>query len=146
MSTAVRAGTDRDAFTSAAAGQAHGGKPPTAPSRRPHIVIIGAGFGGLFAATGLGRAAAVTVIDQRNHHLFQPLLYQVATAALSPAQVTGSRGPLPGVAPVAKQQGAYVARVIAARLAGTPPPGPFRYRDFGSLAMIPMGATVVNAG
>ena len=98
MSTAVRAGTDRDAFTRAAAGQAmddptgrpeiaHGGKPPTAPSRRPHIVIIGAGFGGLSAATGLGRAAAVTVIDQRNHHLFQPLLYQVATAALSPADI-----------------------------------------------------------
>jgi Pyridine nucleotide-disulphide oxidoreductase len=64
------------------------GKPPTAPSRRPHIVIIGAGFGGLSAATGLGRAAAaVTVIDQRNHHLFQPLLYQVATAALSPADI-----------------------------------------------------------
>ena len=98
MSTAVRAGTDRDAFTRAAAGPAmddptgrpeiaHGGKPPTAPSRRPHIVIIGAGFGGLSAATGLGRAAAVTVIDQRNHHLFQPLLYQVATAALSPADI-----------------------------------------------------------
>jgi NADH dehydrogenase len=99
MSTAVSAGTDRDAFTRAAAGQAmddpterpeiaHGGKPPTAPSRRPDIVIIGAGFGGLSAATGLGRAAAaVTVIDQRNHHLFQPLLYQVATAALSPADI-----------------------------------------------------------
>jgi NADPH-dependent 2,4-dienoyl-CoA reductase/sulfur reductase-like enzyme len=283
MSTAVRAGTDRDAFTRAAAGQAmddptgrpeiaHGGKPPTAPSRRPHIVIIGGGFGGLSAATGLGRAAAVTVIDQRNHHLFQPLLYQVATAALSPAdiaapirgilsrqantevilgtvtgidvagravligerripydqlviatgaresyfghdkraavtsglktiedatttrrriliafecaeacldeierrgqltfviigggptgvelagapaelakaalacdfrghpeifvigdtaQVTDPRGPLPGVAPVAKQQGAYVARVIAARLASKPPPGPFLSR------------------
>ena len=98
MRTAVRAGTDRDAFTRAAAGQAmddptgrpeiaYGGK-PTATSRRPHIVIIGAGFGGLSAAIGLGRAAAaVTVIDQRNHHLFQPLLYQIATAALSPADI-----------------------------------------------------------
>jgi NADH dehydrogenase len=67
---------------------AHGGTPPTAPSRRPNIVIIGAGFGGLSAAIGLGRsAAAVPVIDQRNHHLFQPLLYQVATAALSPADI-----------------------------------------------------------
>src|SRR5215469_16176224 len=67
---------------------AHGGKPSTAPSRQPHIVIIGAGFGGLCAAIGLGRAAAaVTVIDQRNHHLFQPLLYQIATAALSPADI-----------------------------------------------------------
>jgi NADH dehydrogenase len=55
---------------------------------RPHIVIVGAGFGGLSAAKGLaGAAADVTVIDRRNHHLFQPLLYQVATAGLSPAQI-----------------------------------------------------------
>ena len=55
---------------------------------RPRIVIVGAGFGGLFAARGLaGTAADVTVIDRRNHHLFQPLLYQVATAALSPADI-----------------------------------------------------------
>jgi NADPH-dependent 2,4-dienoyl-CoA reductase/sulfur reductase-like enzyme len=98
MSTAVPTGTHRDAFKRVAADKAmedatgrpiiaHGGTPPTARSRRPHIVIIGAGFGGLSAATGLGRAAAVTVIDQRNHHLFQPLLYQVATAALSPADI-----------------------------------------------------------
>jgi NADH dehydrogenase len=67
---------------------AHSGKLPIPPSRWPHIVIIGAGFGGLSAAMGLGRAAAaVTVIDQRNYHLFQPLLYQVATAALSPADI-----------------------------------------------------------
>jgi NADH dehydrogenase len=56
--------------------------------RRPRIVIIGAGFGGLAAATRLARADAdITVIDQHNHHLFQPLLYQVATAALSPADI-----------------------------------------------------------
>src|ERR1700757_1720986 len=55
---------------------------------RPHIVIVGAGFGGLSAAHGLGGADAdVTVIDWRNYHLFQPLLYQVATAGLSPAQI-----------------------------------------------------------
>ncbi|MGZ3340945.1 MAG: NAD(P)/FAD-dependent oxidoreductase [Reyranella sp.] len=55
---------------------------------RPRIVIIGAGFGGLSAAHGLaGAAADVTVIDRRNYHLFQPLLYQVATAGLSPAQI-----------------------------------------------------------
>jgi len=54
----------------------------------PHVVIIGAGFGGLSAARALGRAAVrVTVIDRRNHHLFQPLLYQVATAALSPGDI-----------------------------------------------------------
>jgi NADH:ubiquinone reductase (H+-translocating) len=57
-------------------------------SSRPHVVIIGAGFGGLFAAMQLARVAAnVTIIDRRNHHLFQPLLYQVATAALSPADI-----------------------------------------------------------
>ncbi len=58
------------------------------PQARPKVVIVGAGFGGLEAAKALRRAAAdVTVIDQQNHHCFQPLLYQVATAALSPADV-----------------------------------------------------------
>jgi NADH dehydrogenase FAD-containing subunit len=53
-----------------------------------HVVIVGAGFGGLAAAKALGKARLrVTIIDQRNHHLFQPLLYQVATAALSPAEI-----------------------------------------------------------
>src|SRR4249919_4184041 len=52
------------------------------------VVIVGAGFGGLEAAKALKRAAAeVTVIDRQNHHCFQPLLYQVATAALSPADI-----------------------------------------------------------
>jgi NADH dehydrogenase len=56
--------------------------------KRPRVVIIGGGFGGLLAAKGLARSdAEVIVIDRRNHHLFQPLLYQVATAALSPAQI-----------------------------------------------------------
>lgn len=55
---------------------------------RPRIVIIGAGFGGLSAAKALRRAPAdVVVIDRTNHHLFQPLLYQVATAGLSPADI-----------------------------------------------------------
>ena len=57
-------------------------------ARRRRVVIIGAGFGGLSVALRLGRVVAdVTVIDRRNHHLFQPLLYQVATAALSPADI-----------------------------------------------------------
>ncbi|UYN94818.1 MAG: NAD(P)/FAD-dependent oxidoreductase [Enhydrobacter sp.] len=55
---------------------------------RPHIVIVGAGFGGLSCAHSLaGAEADVTVVDRRNYHLFQPLLYQVATAGLSPAQI-----------------------------------------------------------
>jgi len=62
------------------------------------------------------------------------------------AQVAGLGGPLPGVAPAAKQQGAYVARAIAARLAGKPPPGPFRYRDFGNLATIGRHQAVVDFG
>ena len=55
----------------------------------PHVVILGAGFGGLNAARALKRAPVrITVIDRANHHLFQPLLYQVATAALSPADIS----------------------------------------------------------
>jgi len=57
-------------------------------SARPKVAIIGAGFGGLTAAQGLANARAdVTLIDRQDHHCFQPLLYQVATAALSPADV-----------------------------------------------------------
>jgi len=56
--------------------------------QRPNVVIVGAGFGGLEAARALSRAPVeVTVVDRQNHHCFQPLLYQVATAALSPADV-----------------------------------------------------------
>ncbi len=56
--------------------------------RRPHVVIIGGGFGGLAAARGLAKAPVnVTLLDRRNHHLFQPLLYQVATAALNPSDI-----------------------------------------------------------
>lgn len=54
----------------------------------PQVVIVGGGFGGLEAAKSLGGAPArVTLVDRRNHHLFQPLLYQVATAVLSPADI-----------------------------------------------------------
>ncbi len=54
----------------------------------PHVVIIGAGFAGLYAAKALaGAPVRLTVLDRRNHHLFQPLLYQVATAMLSPANI-----------------------------------------------------------
>ena len=54
----------------------------------PNVVIIGGGFGGIEAAKALGRKKVrVTLVDRRNHHLFQPLLYQVATAALNPANI-----------------------------------------------------------
>ncbi len=58
----------------------------------PHVVIVGAGFGGLAVCHGLAGAAArhglrITVIDQRNHHLFQPLLYQVGTAVLATSEI-----------------------------------------------------------
>ena len=56
------------------------------PRDRPHVVIVGAGFGGIHAAKALAKTPVdVTVIDRRNHHTFQPLLYQVALAVLSPA-------------------------------------------------------------
>ena len=55
---------------------------------RPHVVIIGGGFGGLYAARALKKADVdVTVVDRTNHHVFQPLLYQVATATLTPSDI-----------------------------------------------------------
>src|SRR5579863_3063835 len=61
----------------------------------PHVIIVGAGFAGLHAARGLRNAPVrITVIDRTNHHLFQPLLYQVATASLSPADISA---PIRGV-------------------------------------------------
>ena len=61
---------------------------PNIPPKRPRIVIIGAGFGGLEAAKALRNADVdVTLIDRTNHHLFQPLLYQIATAGLSPPSI-----------------------------------------------------------
>lgn len=62
---------------------------PTDPSL-PHVVVLGAGFAGLQVARALrGKPVEVTVIDRHNYHLFQPLLYQVATAALQPADIAG---------------------------------------------------------
>jgi NADH dehydrogenase len=64
-------------------------RPWIAEHRRPRVVIIGGGFGGLYAARALKRAdVELTVLDRTNHHLFQPLLYQVATATLAPSDIT----------------------------------------------------------
>jgi NADH:ubiquinone reductase (H+-translocating) len=61
---------------------------PPDKSRKPHVVVIGGGFAGIAAVKALRNCEAdVTVIDRRNHHIFQPLLYQVATAVLAPADV-----------------------------------------------------------
>jgi NADH:ubiquinone reductase (H+-translocating) len=61
----------------------------TISGSRPHIIIVGAGFGGLTAAKNLAdEPVTVTIVDGHNYHLFQPLLYQIATASLSPADIT----------------------------------------------------------
>ena len=76
-----------DALAACWAGS-HQRMPDRGDARVPHIVVVGGGFGGITAVRGLRRAACrITLIDRRNHHLFQPLLYQVATAALSPADI-----------------------------------------------------------
>src|SRR6266576_3783169 len=57
-------------------------------SKTPRVVIVGGGFGGLAAAKALGKAPVkVILIDRTNHHVFQPLLYQVATSVLAPGQI-----------------------------------------------------------
>jgi NADH dehydrogenase/putative oxidoreductase len=63
-------------------------KPQQNNAALPHVVVVGGGFGGIAMVRGLrGAACRVTLVDHRNHHLFQPLLYQVATASLSPADI-----------------------------------------------------------
>jgi NADH:ubiquinone reductase (H+-translocating) len=80
------------------------------PDSRPRVVIIGAGFGGLSAATALKKAPVIaTVIDRRNYHLFQPLLYQVATAALSPADIAS---PIRGILRRQKNAEVLLAKVV----------------------------------
>src|SRR5579875_3502547 len=60
----------------------------TGMAQKPRVVVVGGGFGGLSLIQGLRRAPVdIVLVDRRNHHLFQPLLYQVATAALSPAEI-----------------------------------------------------------
>src|SRR5438876_9146705 len=80
-----------------------------APEQKPRVVIIGAGFGGLEAAKKLaGEAVSVTVVDRTNYHLFQPLLYQVATAALSPADIAA---PIRAILSKCKNMGVILAEV-----------------------------------
>src|ERR1051325_1999131 len=82
----------------------------------PHIVIVGGGFGGLYAAKTLSKSAAkVTVIDKRNFHLFQPLLYQVATGGLSPGEIAS---PLRAVLKRQKNTSVMLAAVTGIDVAG----------------------------
>ncbi len=81
---------------------------------RPHVVIVGGGFGGLTCARALKRAPVrITLIDRSNHHLFQPLLYQVATGGLNPADIAA---PIRGI--VRKQQN---VQVLLATVLGVDP-------------------------
>ena len=84
--------------------------------QRPRVVIVGGGFGGLYAAKRLGAAPIdLTLVDRRNFHLFQPLLYQVATGGLSPANIAA---PLRAI--LRKQQN---TRVFLAEVTGVDVPG-----------------------
>ncbi len=81
----------------------------------PHVVILGGGFAGLHAAQTLRKAPVrITVVDRHNHHLFQPLLYQVATATLSPSEIAS---PLRGLL------GRYDISVLLAEVTGVDVPG-----------------------
>lgn len=94
MSAALDSGKNRrrvrhdEAGVARPIGPRRGPPGDTRMDKLPHVVIVGGGFGGLNCARTLGRAPVrVTLIDRRNFHLFQPLLYQVATASLSPADI-----------------------------------------------------------
>lgn len=80
------------------------------PTTQPHIVIIGGGFGGLYAAQHLKHAPAqISLLDRRNFHLFQPLLYQVATGGLSPANISA---PLRAILKAQKNTSVLLAEVV----------------------------------
>jgi NADH dehydrogenase len=85
-------------------------RPEAAPTNRKRVVIIGGGFAGIAAARALRRCdAEVVLIDRRNHHIFQPLLYQVATAVLSPSEVAA---PIRQLARKQKNLSVMLAEVI----------------------------------
>ncbi len=90
MNSNTQASEDSRGRRSADDPREHGSGVPDARAGRPHVVVLGAGFAGLQAIRGLRRAPVdVTLIDRHNYHLFQPLLYQVATASLQPADIAG---------------------------------------------------------
>src|SRR5437773_9655464 len=97
-----------------------------ARNAQPHVVIAGAGFGGLAAARALAKAPVeVTLVDRTNHHLFQPLLYQVAMAGLSPADIAAPiRSILSGYRNIRVLQGEVVSLDLERKVVAT---------DFGEL-------------
>ena len=107
-----------------------------APPTPPRVGIVGAGFGGLEAARALaGAPVEVVVVDARNHHTFQPLLYQVATAALSPAEIAWPIRHL--------LKGQANARVLMSRVTGVDPDGRQILTETGPL---PYDQLVIAAG
>src|SRR6202521_615837 len=83
-------------------------------SGRPHVVIIGGGFAGIAAAKALRHCEAdFTIIGRRHHHIFQPLLYQVATAGLAPADVAA---PIRQLSARQKNESVLLAEVIGVDL------------------------------
>lgn len=152
--------------------------PPSAtPGQRPRIAIVGGGSAGIGAARALKHISAdVLLIERRNHHIFQPLLYQVASAVLAPSEVAATLRQLEqkqanlsvmlaevtvirdaaaaaqdgrflaGVAQVAIQQGRFVGHLIAGRLRGDPVAWPFRYWDLGSMAVVGKNFAVFERG
>ncbi len=106
-------------------------------SAQQRIVIIGAGFGGLYAAQGLKHARAdVTVIDRRNFHLFQPLMYQVATGTLSPGEIAA---PIRSVLAGQKNTEVFLGDVVKIDLAR-------REVSLSDGGMVPYDSLIVAAG
>jgi NADH dehydrogenase FAD-containing subunit len=107
-----------------------------ATETRPRVVIVGAGFGGLSAAKHLAKTPLdVTIVDQHNYHLIQPLLYQVATASLSPADIASPiRGILRNVDNI---------KVILAKVSGV---DVVRREDLAEGGRIPFDDLIVATG
>jgi NADH dehydrogenase FAD-containing subunit len=113
---------------------------PVPASTMPHVVIVGGDFAGLYAARALAKEPArVTIVDRQNYHLFQPMLYQVAAAALSPGDIAQLIRAI-----LHHQRNARTLLAEVAAIDPTEPMRPSRYRDFGTMATIGKGAAVAD--